>query len=153
MIDYVFRHSRMVGDKRVTSRVASGRYALAKGETPVTVCLNTPDKEIARKRLRALVVEKQREQEDIIAPKSVRTTATLPLDALVNDYENDLRGRGLDEKHVHDTTTRLRRIFAENGWRLISDVPPGSFIEWRAGLTCSAKTKKEYQVSACALLN
>jgi len=153
MIEYVFRHSRMVGDKRVTSRVFSGRYALAKGERPVTVCLNTPDKEIARKRLRALVVEKQREQEGIIAPKSIRTTATLPLDALVNDYENDLRGRGLDEKHVHDTTTRLRRMFAENGWKLISEVRPGLLVEWRARLTCSAKTKKEYQVSACAFLN
>ncbi len=27
------------------------------------------------------------------------------------------------------------------------------FAEWRARLTCSAKTKKEYQVSACAFLN
>lgn len=42
MIEYVFRHSRMVGGKRVTSQVFSGHYALAKGERLATVCLNTP---------------------------------------------------------------------------------------------------------------
>jgi hypothetical protein len=34
--------------------------------------LNTPDREIARKRLRAIVLEKQREQEGIIAPKAAK---------------------------------------------------------------------------------
>src|ERR1043166_2776846 len=84
---------------------------------------------IAQRIASTIVVEKQREQEGIIAPKSIRTTAVLPLDELVREYESDLQVRGLDEKHVHDTTTRLRRICAENGWRLISDVRPGRFVE------------------------
>lgn len=52
MIEYVFRHSRMVGGKKVLSRVFNGRYSIEMGAKPVTVCLNTPDREIARKRLR-----------------------------------------------------------------------------------------------------
>jgi integrase len=153
MIEFVFRHSRVVGGKRVYARVFSGRYAVEKGAKPVTVCLNTPDRDIARKRLRAVVLEKQREAEGIIAPKAVRVAAVAPLTSLLNDYETDLTGRGLAEKHVHDTTTRLRRMIGETSWRVVSDIRPDSFAKWRAGLACSAKTKKEYQISASAFLN
>jgi len=153
MIEYVFRHSRKVGGKRVYSRVFSGRYALAKGARPTTVCLNTPDREIARKRLREVVLEKQREQEGIIAPKAVRVAAAAALSGLLAEYEADLRGRGLAEKHVHDTMTRLHRMDKENGWRTLGDVRPDTFVKWRATLTCSAKTKKEYQISVGAFLN
>ncbi len=153
MIEYVFRPSRLVAGKRVVSRVFSGRYAAAKGERPVTVRLNTPDREIARKRLRAIVLEKQREQEGIIAPKAVRTAAAMPLGDLVSEYERDMRSRGLDRKHVHNTITRLRRMVAENRWRFIGDVRPAPFLQWRGRLTGSAKTRKEYQVSACSFLN
>jgi integrase len=153
MIEYVFRHSRMVGGKKVLSRVFCGRYAIEKGAKPVTVRLNTPDREIARKRLRAIVLEKQREQDGIIAPKAVRVAATTPLRELVADYEVDLVGRGLDDRHVHDTIARLKRMVAETGWRALSDIRPDAFVRWRASLTCSAKTVKEYQTSAAAFLN
>src|SRR5687767_320765 len=119
MIEFVFRYSRMVDGKKVPSRVFSGRYALTKGGKPVTVCLNTPDREIARKRLRAIVLEKQRELEGIIAPKAVRIAATTPLGELVADYEADLLGRGLDDRHVHDTIARLKRMVSETGWRAL----------------------------------
>ncbi len=75
------------------------------------------------------------------------------LGKLVGDYEADLRGRELKPKHVHDTTARLRRMIAENGWKVLSDIRPDAFVKWRAGLTCSPKTKKEYQLSASAFLN
>lgn len=153
MIEYVFRHSRVVDGKRVTSRVFSGRYALEKGAKPVTVCLKTPDREIARKRLRAIVVEKQREQEGIIAPKTIRMAAATALGELIGDYERDLRGRGVDAKHAHDTIARLRRMIRETGWRVLSDIRADTFVRWRASLPCSAKTVKEYQVSAFAFLN
>ncbi len=153
MIEFIFRPSRSVAGKRVVSRLFSGRYAVEKGAKLVTVGLNTPDREIARKRLREIVLEKQREQEGIIAPKAVRTAAAAGLSALIDEYEADLKGRELDEKHVHDTVTRLRRITSENGWRILSDIRPHAFAQWRAGLTCSAKTKKEYQISAGAFLN
>jgi integrase len=153
MIEYVFRPSRLVAGKRVVSRVFSGRYAVEKGGRVATVRLNTPDREIAKKRLRDIVVEKQREQEGIIAPSAVRLTAAAALSHLLDDYEADLSGRSLATKHVHDTMTRLRRMMTENGWKLVSDFRPDSFAQWRSGLTCSAKTKKEYQISAGAFLN
>jgi len=153
MIEFVFRPSRTVAGKRTVSRLFSGRYAVEKGTSPVTVRLNTPDREIARKRLRDIVLEKQREQEGIIAPKAVRTAAAASLGDLVNEYETDLQGRGLDGKHVHDSITRVRRMLVQTSWTRLSDVLADTFVKWRASLACSAKTVKEYQVSACAFLN
>jgi len=153
MIEFVFRPSRTVAGKRTVSRLFSGRYAVEKGASPITVRLNTPDREIARKRLRDIVLEKQREHEGIIAPKAMRTAAAASLGDLVKEYETDLRGRGLDGKHVHDSVTRVRRMLAQTGWARLSEVRADAFVKWRASLACSAKTVKEYQVSACAFLN
>jgi integrase len=153
MIEYVFRPSRIVNGKRVLSRVFCGRYSLDKGMTPVRVSLNTPDREVARKRLRAIVLEKQREAEGIVAPKAVRVAAGTQLGQLVNDYEADLRGRELNPKHVRDTTTRVRRMIAANNWKVLSDIRPDAFVKWRASLELSPKTKKEFHLSANAFLN
>ena len=153
MIEFVFKPSRLIAGRRMVSRLFSGRYAVEKGARAVTVRLNTPDREIAKKRLREIVLEKQREIEGIVAPKAVRMAAAAQLAELVSEYETDLGGRGLDEKHVHDTVTRLRRIFSETSWRRLADIRADSFVKWRASLGCSAKTTKEYQVSANAFLN
>ena len=104
------------------SSVAATR--LRRVNKPATVRLNTPDREIARKRRRAIGLEKQRERDGIIAPKAVRVAATTPLAELVSDYEADLLGRGLDDRHPHDTITRLKRIVTETGWRALRDIRP-----------------------------
>jgi integrase len=153
MIEFVYRQSRIVDGKRVLSRLFYGRYALAKRAKLTTVCLGTPDRDIARKRLRAIVLDEQREAEGIIAPKAVRVAASTQLAKLVDDYEADLRGRELQPKHVRDTTTRLRRMIADNGWKALSNIRPDAFVKWRASLTCAPKTKKEYHLSASAFLN
>lgn len=153
MIEYVFRPSRLVNGKRVLSRVFCGRYSLDKGMTPVRVSLNTPDREVARKRLRAIVLEKQREAEGIVAPKAVRIAAGTQLGQLVDDCEADLRGRELNPKHVRDTTTRVRRMIAENSWKVLSNIWADEFVKWRANLQLSPKTKKEFHLSANAFLN
>src|SRR4051812_31836446 len=153
MIEYVFRPSRIENGKRVLARLFCGRYALDKSTKVVQVSLNTPDREVARKRLRAIVLDKQREAEGIVAPKAVRVAAGTQLEQLVGEYESDLRGRELNPKHVHDTTTRVRRMFKETGWKVLSDVRPDVFVKWRAGLKLSPKTKKEFQLSVNAFLN
>ena len=56
-------------------------------------------------------------------------------------------------KHIHNTVTRIRRIIKDTRWRTLADVRPQPFLEWRGTLQCSAKTKKEYQISFCAFLN
>jgi hypothetical protein len=56
MIEFVYRPSRIVGGKRVVSRLFCGRYTVSRRTKPIRVCLDTPDREIARKRLRAIVL-------------------------------------------------------------------------------------------------
>lgn len=153
MKEYVFKPSRIVGGKRVKAEYYSGRYTLPPSEEVRQVPLNTPDKEVARKRLREIVLEAQREQEGIIAPRAIRQTAVEPMPALISQYHDDLKGRGLAPNHVRDTVRRLERIYREASWKTLADVTADSFVKWRAKLRASAKTMKEYQVSAVAFLN
>jgi integrase len=149
----VFRPSRRENGKRVRSRLYSGRYSLGRGEPAKTVPLHTPDERIARKRLRDIVVEEQREQEGLIAPRLIREAQKADLIELVADYAHDLKGRQLDERHVHDTIARIDRIRREAAWTKLSEVTPESFTRWRGKFQGSAKTRKEYQISINAFLN
>ena len=130
-----------------------GYYILEQNGPRVWKELGTPDKAIAEKRLMEFAVQAQQEQEGLIAPKAARESAAKSLSALVGDYERELASRDLAAKHQRDTLTRVRRIVSETGWRRLVDVTPDSFTEWRSTLTCSAKTKKEYQISLNAFLN
>jgi hypothetical protein len=94
MTENVFLRSRRVGKKRVRARLYTGRYSLARGEKPITVPLHTPDERVARKRLRDIVIEAQREQEGMIPPRSIRVAASTPLVELLAEYAQDLKGRG-----------------------------------------------------------
>ncbi len=153
MIEYVFRPSRRVNGKRVLSPRFCGRYSLRRGEKPVTVALDTPDEQVARKRLRDIVVEKQREAVGLISPKMQREALLTPLSVLLDDYSLYLNGQDLSTGYLVDTMQRIRRILKDTGWKFLGDIRPDSFLRWRGTLKRSAKTVKEYQVSLNAFLN
>jgi len=153
MTEYVFRRCRRVDGKRVVSRWWSGRYTVSEGEPRITVALHTADRDVAKARLRRIVVDAQREREGLIPARSLREGAATPLVELIGEYAADLRARGLAVKHVHDTVTRLERVVRETEWQKLRDVHAQAFVRWRATLGCSAKTKKEYQISLNAFLN
>ncbi|MBI2513548.1 MAG: tyrosine-type recombinase/integrase [Opitutae bacterium] len=153
MIEYVFRPSRKINGRRVKSRLYSGRYSIARGERPRTVALHTPDVAVARKRLRDLVVDAQREREGLVAPRVLRDAQSGSIIALVAEYARDLKGRDLDAKHVHDTLNRIQRVIRECGWLRLADMRADSFTRWRGGFVGSAKTRKEYQISVNAFAN
>lgn len=152
MTEYVYRPVRIRAGKRVVSDLFYGRYALMRGGRVVTVSLGTPDKKVAQKRLRDLIVERQREAEGIIAPRTIRQAAAAPLGELVDAYASELASK-ITAKHAKGTVARIRRITTGNSWRVLGDITPSSFVLWRARLKVSAKTKKEYQVSINAFLN
>lgn len=153
MIEFVYRPSRRVRGKRVLSRVYSGRYSLRKGEPAVTVALDTPDAKVARKRLRDIVVEKQREAEGIVSPAAIREAASVALTSLVTEYVADMRRRELSPNHIRDTEARLQRMLLETGWVRLGDVRSDGFLRWLGTVEGAAKTRKEYQVTANAFLN
>lgn len=149
MIEYLFRR------KNHGKRCATwcGRYRIGKTGRVIEVSLNLTDRASAAAALRQIVIEAEREAYGLIPSKVQREAASASLTGLVGEYEADLKGRSLRAKHVHDTTTRLRRILSETKWRTLGDVRPDRFVKWRAGLSVSAKTAKEYQISLNAFLN
>ena len=149
----VFRPSRRKKGKRVILQSYVGRYSVTKGGKPTQVFLDTPDKEIARKRLLDIVLEKQREREGFIAPKVSREAAVLPLSDHLAEYVADLHAQERAKQHVKDTSRRIARVFKETGWKVLPDVSSSVFMQWRTGLKTSAKTKKEYLVSLNAFFN
>jgi len=152
MIEYVFRSSRRVNGKRIVSRLFSGRYSLERGQKPVTVPLDTPDEKVARKRLRDLLVEKQREAAGLIAPRAQREAMTVPLTELVGEYRESLR-REVTGPYFRDTINRVLRMINDSGWKFLGDIRPDGFLRWRNRQTFSAKTAKEYHISLGAFLN
>lgn len=153
MTEYVYKPVRKKNGKRIESRLFSGRYSLAYGERARTIPLHTPDEAVARKKLRDFIVERQKEAAGLIAPAAIREAAAAPLHSLLAEYTADLAGRGLESEHVKATVRRIERILSEVKWKRLADIRPDQFVAWRSRLTCSAKTKKEYQTSVNAFLN
>ncbi|SDR82023.1 Integrase [Opitutus sp. GAS368] len=148
----VYPITALVGGKKVVVN-HRGYFTLVQSGPRVWKALGTPSREIAQKRIMEMALQAQRVQEGMSAPDSQRETAAKPVSVLVTEYEKYLLSQGCAKKHAHDTTTRLSRMAKEIGWRAVNDVRPDTFQSWQTTLTCSQKTKKEYQVSACAFLN
>ena len=148
----VYPLTALIGGKRVVVN-HRGYYTLVKNGPRVWKALGTPSREIAQKRITEIALQAQRVQEGWEAPDSQRETAAKSVPVLVSEYEKYLLSQGRAKKHAHDTTTRLSRMAKEIGWRALGDMRPDTFQSWQTTLTCSQKTKKEYQVSACAFLN
>ena len=111
------------------------------------VALRVTDRLSAEAKLRALVVQAEREAQGLVAPKAQREAAQESLGRLIAAYQVDLGGRHLVEKHVKNTCARLRRTVAKLRWRRLADIRVDQFVAYRAALKVSAKTRKEYGVS------
>ncbi|MEN9663476.1 MAG: hypothetical protein RL324_2425 [Verrucomicrobiota bacterium] len=142
----------VIGGKKVSVNYR-GYFTLEKNGTRTWKALGTPSREIAQKRIMDIALQAQRVQERMEAPDSQREAAGKTFSQMLAHYAKYLKGQGRAKKHVHDTTARLSRMAREIHWRSVNDVRADRFEAWQSGLTCSAKTKKEYQVSACAFLN
>ena len=148
----VYPITHVVGGKKVVVNYR-GYFTLEENGTRTWKALGTPSRETAQARIRELALLAQRVQDGELPPDSQRETAAKSTAQLLTAYKKYLAGQGRAQKHVHDTTARLGRMAREIDWRSVNEVRPDRFESWQSGLTCSAKTKKEYQVSACAFLN
>lgn len=148
MLETVFLPSR----KGKKARLYVGRYRMDDMPEPVQVPLHTPDELVARQRLRAIIVRRQRIGEGLAAPDAMRSAMHAEFGDVVEEYRIDLLARALRPAHVKDTTRRVLRIATEAKWRRIGDATAATFTTWRAKAAkgISAKTLKEYQVSLSA---
>src|SRR5688500_14114427 len=118
MKEYIFRPKR----SGVIARMWSGAYRIDGMERERRVALKTPDKGVARARLRKLVVSAQREAEGLVTPAPLIEAAADTLESLLCQFLADLEALGRTPQHVKDTAFRIRRILKECGWKRLRDI-------------------------------
>jgi integrase len=151
MTEYVFRPSRWKNGKRVESRMYSGRYRRAGEKKITTVALDTPDKQTAKKKLRELICDMEREEIGIAVPKRMRVAAETPLIDHIKAYCADLAGRRRAAEYVATIDARQRKLLSDCGWKRVIDVTAESFQGWRSKQNLGPKTLNEYLAAMSGL--
>ncbi len=131
MIESVYKPRRKKNGKTVVSRMYRGRYRLDGDYAITEVALGTPDKQVATKRLREIVVEAQKEKEGLIAPKAIREAANKALHDHLKEFTEDLKAIGREETYRKRLDFRIKRLIKECGWKKFRDITPDSFCGWR----------------------
>ncbi len=132
------------------------RYRL--GEMPADrwQSLGVTDKQVAEKKAHEFIREKEREATGILEPKLLRTAATKPLSAHLEDYISDLEKRhraGRNGRGARQLKMRVTTLLDECKWRVACDVNADSFIGWRSRQPKSARTLNHYQQAMGSFLN
>src|SRR6266567_1642650 len=154
-MENVYRPSRRKNGKRVRSRVYRGRYRLDPADRIKEIPLRTTDKQVARERLKQIVLEEQRERAGLIAPKEEREAVKRPIADHIADFIADRRSVGCDEKYVRELHRKLLRLGEECKWRTVRDVTVKSFCAWRdkEAKVKAGKTLNEYLHAIHGLMN
>lgn len=154
MISHVFKPKRTRNGKTVISRLYRGRYRLD-GDFAVTeIALGTADKQVAEKKLREIIKEKEQEKAGIIAPKLQRTSAERPLSQHTEDFIADLDVQGRSQKYRQQTRARITRLMNECRWTFAKDINANDFVGWRSDQKDMApKTLNEYLNATNAFMN
>ena len=131
--------------KPVGSRIWRARIKLDSDAKILDVSLRTSDKQVAEKRLRELVMEKEREAGGILAPKEIREAAKGKLVDHLDTYLRHLSARGQDSMYVYIIEKRVSNLLNECAWEYVRDITPNSFTSWLIAQTDKApKTRKQY---------
>ena len=149
-MEYVIPGKQRKDGKRSPYR---GRFRLSPTEKFREVPLHATDKRIAQKRLRDIVQLEQDERAGFIRPKREREAIQRPLVEHIEAFIAERFKIGRDEKYVRELKKKLVLLANECRWKLIADVTPESFCEWRRRQTKSPKTLNDYLSAIGGLLN
>jgi len=128
MKSHVYKKKRKKNGKTVLDRHYRGRYRLEGDFAATDIPLHTSDKQVAEKKLREIVREKQQERAGLIAPKLQRDAAQKPLLEHLDDFVADLIAKGRTEKYAFLIKARTHKLLKACKWRLHRDVSPDTFI-------------------------
>ena len=151
-MENVFRPSRMRNGKRVRSRMYRGRYTIGENPHVFDVPLKTTDKQVATAKLRATVLEREKEAAGLVPARSLRDGAEKALSAHLADYIADLECRGKSHDYVRHINERVSALIAACGWRHIADITADSFERWRTVKEAAPKTLNAYRSDVTAFL-
>ncbi len=120
------------------------------------VSLGVTDKQVAEKKARDLVAEREREAAGIVEPKVVRDSAKRLLCDHLEDYLADLTKReraGRNGRGARLLKSRILRLVKDCGWSFPGEVNADCFIAWRNRQTECPRTLNHYLQGVCAFLN
>ncbi len=138
--------------KPTGARLYSGRYRLDK-ETQITaVRLRVSDKQVAQAKLRALVVERERQAAGLLPTAAEVRSCTTRLSEHLTCFLS-YKARTRAERYLYELKNRVLTLVRECGWNVVRDVTPESFELWRQNRKGCAKTLNEYLTSIRTLLN
>jgi len=154
MIAYVFKPKRRKNGKLEAGRIYRARFRLDGDFAISEVSMETSDKQVAEKKLREIIAEKERERAGLLAPKLQRDSAQKPISAHLVDFLADLASMGRTPKYRHDIDARVTRLLGDCSWKHLNDITGDSFIAWRSMQTRLApKTLNEFHAAINALLH
>ena len=87
------------------------------------------------------------------SPRTLRESADLSLDIVIEDFFRDLLATGRTKKYATKLRTRINNMARGCGWKVLQDIEPDSFIRWRQRQDMSGKTLNHYLAAIKALLN
>ncbi len=132
------------------------RYRLADMPVDRWKSLGVTDKQVAAKKAREFIQEKEREAAGILEPRVVRDAAKRPLKEHLDDYVADLERRarsGRGGRGARLLKGRILRLMDGCGWRLAVQVSPDSFTSWRNQRSEAARTLNHYWQGMVSFLN
>ena len=132
------------------------RYRFGEMPTDRWKSLGVADKQVAEKRALEFRQEKEREAAGILEPKIVRTAASIPLAAHLEDYLADLAKRnraGRNGTGGRKLKMRITTLLDQCNWRVAFNINADAFIAWRAGEKKSARTLNHYLQAMLSFLN
>lgn len=132
------------------------RYRLADMPADKLKSLGVTDKQVAEKKAREFIQEKEREAAGIIDPRGMREAAKSPLKEQLSEYVADLEKRnraGRDGRGGRLLKSRILRLMAGCGWSLAVNVTADSFIAWRNRQAGAARTLNHYLQGMVSFLN
>ncbi len=138
--------------KRKGARTYDARIRLGDEKRITQVPLGCTNRQVAEKKLRELLDEKEREAAGLIAPKVERDAANKLLNAHLDDWIA-AKERLRDDQYVAGVRGRVLRLIEQCGWRYARDVKAEDYTRWRTGSKLSPKTLNDFLTSMRSLLN
>ena len=150
----VFKPKRWKAGKLHVAKVWHGCYRLDGQSEQIRVSLHTTDKQVAKEKLRQIVLDKQKEAVGMIPAESIRKAGQSDIQKHLNDYLRDLETMRRDGEYTYIINLRVSKLCTECNWVLVKDITADSFLDWRAKNSGkAAKTLNEYFDAFRGLLN
>lgn len=139
MICYVFKRRRRIDGQIHESREWFGALRMEWDRGIRKWCLNTPDKREAERLLHGERVLAEKRHHGLVPSADAAKAAERPLDELLTAFLEQLRVIGRTDGTLAKYAN-MKLLFTRCRWKLIRDITPRSFCEWRARSKLSGKS-------------